>query len=295
MITVLGATGHTGKRAAEQLLKAGERVRALGRSAEKLAELERAGAETRAGDAGDAAFLTAAFRGADAVYVLLPSDVQAADYRAKQDRDSEAITAAVRDSGVRHVVLLSSLGAEQPAGTGPIAGLHALEERLRRVEGAHVLALRPGFFFENFFLSLGLVKHRGILGDAVGPDVVLPMIATRDIADVAARALAARDWQGFVVRELLGPRDLTHAEVARILGERIGRPDLAYVQVPYRDAIAALEQAGTSPSFARTYAEMAQAFNEGRVKPRAGRSPEATTPTRLEDFASELARAFQAM
>lgn len=61
------------------------------------------------------------------------------------------------------------------------------------------------------------------------------MIATRDIADVAARALRQRDWRGVVVRELLGERDLTFAEATRIIGARIGKPDLSYVQFPYAD------------------------------------------------------------
>jgi hypothetical protein len=52
-------------------------------------------------------------------------------------------------------------------------------------------------------------------------------------------------------------------------------------------------QAGLSESFARLYVEMTRAFNERTIKPR--RTPENTTPTRFEDFADELARAYQAM
>ena len=40
MITVMGATGHTGKKITQALLKAGEKVRALGRTESKLAELK---------------------------------------------------------------------------------------------------------------------------------------------------------------------------------------------------------------------------------------------------------------
>ena len=57
MITVMGATGNTGKKITEALLKAGEKVRALGRSESKLAELKRAGAEVVTRDTNDAAFL----------------------------------------------------------------------------------------------------------------------------------------------------------------------------------------------------------------------------------------------
>lgn len=292
MITVMGATGHTGRKITEVLLAAGEKVRALGRSKEKLAELERAGAETMSGDTSEAAFLTEAFRGAESVYTLLPTDRQAADYRGRQDREGEAIAQAVRESGVKYVVALSSLGGELPNGTGLIAGLHAQEERLKRLDGVNALILRPVSFFENFADYFGLIKDQGITADSVVPDLAVPMVGTRDVADVAAKALRARDWKGVVVRELLGPRDLSYAEATLILGERIGQPDVRYIQVPYEEMAGSLVAAGLSKSFAREYVEMTRAFNEGRVQPREGRSPENTTPTRFEDFAAELARAY---
>lgn len=294
MITIMGATGHTGQKITETILNAGETVRALGRSKSKLAELKNAGAEVFIGDATDAAFLTDAFRGADAVYTLLPTDRRAPDYRAEQDRQGEAIVKAIRASGVRYVVALSSLGADLSEGTGVIAGLHAQEERLKQIESTNVLLLRPVSFFENFYDAIGVIKHEGINVDSVEPDFAVPMIATRDIVEVAANALKARDWQGVVVRELLGPRDLSYAEATRIIGERIGKPDLAYVQVSYADMARALVQAGLSESFADLYVAMTRAFNEGIIQPRKGRTPENTTPTRFEDFADELASACEA-
>ena len=81
----------------------------------------------------------------------------------------------------------------------------------------------------------------------------------------------------------------------RILGERIGKPDLQYVQFPYEDQARALVQAGMSDSFANLYVEMTRAINEEKIKPLKGRTPENTTLTRFEDFAEELARAYEAM
>jgi uncharacterized protein YbjT (DUF2867 family) len=230
----------------------------LGRSEGKLAALKRAGAEVPAGDTNDATFLTKAF--------------------------------AIRDCGVRYIVALSSLGADLTEGTGVIAGLHAHEERLKQLKGVNVLLLRPVSFFENFYETLGLIKHEGINGDSVAADLAVPMVATRDIADAAAKALKARDWKGVVVRESLGPRDLSYSEAAQILGERIGKPDLQYVQLSYADEEKALVQAGMSESFANLYVEMTRSFNERIIKPQ--RTPQNTTATRFEDFAGELARAY---
>jgi uncharacterized protein YbjT (DUF2867 family) len=272
----------------ERLLEAGSEVRALGRSTERLAGLVAQGAEAAVGEATDADHLTDAFSGADAVYTLIPPSVVVEDYPAFQDQAGEAIVRAIREAGVRRAVFLSSVGADQPAGTGPIAGLHRQEGRLRSLEGVDVLALRPGFFFENHLETLGLIKHQGINGSAVAPDTSLPMIATSDIAEAAAQALLAGDFSGFVVRELLGPRDLTMAEANGIIGDAIGKPDLPYVQFPYEDFEASLVQMGISASIAALYSEMARAFNEGAVRSLEGRSAANTTPTSFEAFAAEV-------
>jgi uncharacterized protein YbjT (DUF2867 family) len=293
-IAVMGATGNTGRKITETLLKAGQKVRALGRSEEKLAELNKAGAEVLAGDTNDPAFLAKAFHGSGAVYTLLPTDQRGPDFRAEQDRQGEAIVKAIRESGVRYVVALSSVGAHLSEETGVIAGLHAQEERLKKIAGINLLLLRPVSFFENFYTSLAMIKQEGINGDSVAADLAIPMVATRDIAEAAAEALKARDWKGVVVRDLLGLRDLSYSEATRILGERIGKPDLEYVQLSYADEANALVQAGFSESFANLYVEMTRGFNEGTVKPR-GRTAENTTPTRFEDFANELARAYAMM
>lgn len=294
MITVMGATGHTGGAVARQLLAAGEEVRALGRSEERLVAIADAGADPLSGNAADVAFLTRAFSGADAVYTLLPFDLQAPDHLVAQQVLGEAIVQAVRDTGVRHVVALSSLGAEHPSGTGLIESLHGQEQRLRTLTETNVLILRAGLFFEGFADALPRIEDEGVYADSVAPDVPLPTIATSDIAGAAARALAARDWKGYVVRELLGPRDVTHAEAAAIIGERLGRPGLPYVWVPDADMVGALVDSGASEDVARRYVAMTRAFNDGTVSSLAGRSAATTTPTRLEDFVDDLVRVQQA-
>jgi uncharacterized protein YbjT (DUF2867 family) len=295
MITVMGATGQTGGATARALLAAGEHVRALGRSQDRLADLAAAGAETRAGDAADTGFLADAFRGADAAYVLLPIAPEAPDWRAHQARLGDAIVRAVRDAGVPHVVAVSSVGADVSGGTGFLTGLFAQEQRLRTLtDVASVLALRPGSYFENAYGWLPGIAELGVMADTVAPDAPLPMVATVDVGTAASRALLARDWAGFAERELLGPRDLTYAEVATILGDALGRPGLPYVQIPEDDLVGALLAAGWSADAARLQVEMNRAFSEGRVASRQGRTPETTTPTRFEDVAAEVAAAFAA-
>lgn len=295
MIAVMGASGHIGGRIAEKLIAAGEKVRVLGRSADRLARFESQRAEVQTVEAADAKALARALRGADGVFTLIPPDFRSSDYRGLQDRLGDATVEALRESGVGRVVFLSSVGADVPKGTGPIAGLHDQEERLRKLDNAQVLVLRPGYFFENFYGNLGLIRQQGINGGATAPDVPIAMIATRDIGDAAAEALHARDFEGFVVRELLGERDLTLAEATSILGAAIGKPGLKYVQFPRADSVKAMVSMGIAENVAESYAEMADALSRGKVKSLEGRRPENTTPTSFEEFVPELAKAYQAM
>jgi uncharacterized protein YbjT (DUF2867 family) len=295
MITVMGATGNTGRKITELLLEAGEEVRALVRSPEKLAELDALGAEIVAGDVRDAAYLASTFAGADAVYTLTAFDPTLPDYHADQDRRGEAIASAIRESGVRHVVALSSIGGELASGNGFIASLHRQERRLRALDRVNLMILRPGAFFEGFYAALDTIRHEGVVADSVAPEARVPMIATADIAAVAARALRERNWSGVVVRELIGPGDLTYTEAAAAIGAAIGQPDLQYVQLPDEELVAILTNAaGFSPDFAALFVEFNQALSEGRLHPLEGRNESNTTPTEFEEFSAELAHAYAA-
>ena len=296
MITVMGASGHTGGEVARRLLRAGRPVRAVGRSAARLAALAAAGAEVCAGDAADPAFLTAAFRGADAVYAMLPFDPAEPDHLGSQRRLGEATVAALRAAAVPAAVALSAVGAGQPAGarTGFIASLHEQETRLGRLAGAgtDVLLLRPGLYFESLTAALPAIAAQGFNADAVDPDVPLPAVAAEDVGAAAAAALLARDWQGVAVRELLGPRDLTYREATRIIGAAIGRPDLAYVQLPDAAMAAALVAAGYAPAAAALHVETARAFNDGTVAAAGARSAANSTGRTFEAFvAAQVAAA----
>lgn len=296
MITVMGATGRTGSRICQTLLEAGIPVRALGRNAERLAPLAAAGAQVAVGEPSDAAFLTEAFQGAEALYTLLAYGPDTEDYRQQQAAQGEAIVQAIRASGVRRVVFLSSVGAEVPAGTGPIISLHDQEHRLHQLPPeVEVLMLRSGALFENLYRALEIVRAFGCYSDAVAPDVPVPMVATQDVADAAARALLSLDWQGRVTREVLGQRDLSYAEATRLLGAAIGRPELPYVVVPPLELASALREAGYSASVAACYAELGEAISTGRVRAREARSARNTTATPFEDFAQAWAEAYRAL
>src|SRR5271169_6663996 len=193
MIVVTGATGRTGRVVAETLLAKGEKVRVVGRDAQKLAPLVERGGETFVGNVEDVVSMTAAFEGATAVYLVLPEDVSQQDLRAHQERVSGAYAGAISNAGVRFAVDLSSLGAKHAEKTGPIVGLHNHEQKLDRVAGLNVLHLRAAYFMENLFLSMEPLRSMGMLPGGLRADVPMPWIATKDIGAYAAKRLAARD------------------------------------------------------------------------------------------------------
>jgi uncharacterized protein YbjT (DUF2867 family) len=288
MYVVLGATGNTGSVISNSLLLKGEKVRVVGRDAARLQRFVRKGAEAFTANVSDAAALTDAFNGARAAYLMLPPSMTSQDYRADQERESDAIAKAVKDSGLRYAVHLSSYGAHVPAGTGPIAGLHASEQKLNAISGLNVLHLRAGYFMENNLAAISMIHGMGMFGHALLPDLKLPMIATRDIGDYAARRLLDLDFSGRQTRELLGERDLSMTEATAVIARGIGKPDLRYVQFPYEEVQQVLLQMGIPPKTAALFIEMYKAINAGVVAPQEARSLENTTPTSFEKFVQDV-------
>jgi uncharacterized protein YbjT (DUF2867 family) len=288
MYVVLGATGNTGSVISNSLLLKGEKVRVVGRDATRLQRFVRKGAEAFTANVSDAAALADAFKGARAAYLMLPPSMTSQDYRADQERESDAIAKAVRESGLRYAVHLSSYGAHVPEGTGPIAGLHSSEQKLNAISALNVLHLRAAYFMENNLAAIGMIHGMGMFGHALLPDLKLPMIATRDIGDYAAERLLNLDFSGKQTRELLGERDLSMNEATAVIARGIGKPDLRYVQFPYEEVQQVLLQMGIPPKTTALFIEMYKAINAGVVAPQEPRSPENTTPTSFEKFVQDV-------
>jgi uncharacterized protein YbjT (DUF2867 family) len=287
MFVVLGASGHTGEIVARNLLNAKQKVRVVGRNAENLKPLASLGAEVFIADMTDASSLTNAFKGADTAYLLIPPSATSNDYRAFQDKVSNAITAAVEKANLKKAVSLSSIGADKPGSTGPVVGLYNLEQKLNRIDGLNVLHLRAGYFMENTLPQVGVIRSMGFAAGPVRPDLKLTMIATRDIGAAAADALLKGDFQGKQTRELHGQRDISYAEVASIIGKAIGKTSLNYVQPPDDQVRAGMTQSGLTRDMADLLLEMVSAMNSGYMKPLEPRSAQNTTRTSYETFVAE--------
>src|SRR5271163_1741305 len=281
---ILGASGNTGSIIADFLLSKGKKVRVVGRDAGRLQRFVRKGAEAFTADLSDAAALTKALSGARAAYLLLPPIVS----RVEQEQQSDAIAKAVKESGLRYAVHLSSYGAHVPEGTGPVTGLHSSEQKLNAISDLNVLHLRAAYFMENNLAAIDMIRGMGLFGHALLPDLKLPMIATRDVGDYAAQRLLHLDFSGKQTRELLGERDLSMTEVTAVIARGIGKPDLRYQQLSYDQVQQALTDLGVPSKGAALYVEMYKAINEQVVVALEPRSPENTTSTSFESFVQDV-------
>jgi uncharacterized protein YbjT (DUF2867 family) len=283
----MGASGNTGHILAANLLTRGEKVRVVGRNSAHLQPLASKGAESFIADATDASALTKAFHGADSAYVMIPPNITSKDPLGYSNRVSDAIAAAIKNSGTKKIVALSSIGAELPSGTGPVVGLHNLEQKLNQIPSANVLYLRAGYFMENTLPQANAIHQMGSAAGPLRSDLKIPMIATRDIGTAAADLLLHPTTSGKQTHELLGERDLSYNEVASVIGKAIGKPDLKYVQLPDDQFRGALVQVGMSEPMANLLLEMSQALNAGTMHALESRNARNTTPTSYETFVSE--------
>lgn len=288
MYTILGATGNVGSVITRALLEKGEKVRAVGRNAGRLQPFVRRGAEAFVGDVADAEGMTRALTGARAAFLMIPPCVTSPDYRATQEKTSDAFGAAAKNSALQYAVNLSSYGAQVPAGTGPIGGLHNSEEKLNAIDKLNVLHLRAGYFFENHLAGIQMIQMMGIFGGALRGNLKIPMIATRDIGAYAAERLLKLDFNGKQTQELLGQRDLTLQEVVVVIAKGLRKPDLRYVQFPFDQVEKVLEQMGAPAKTVASFIELFQAINNGIVTTTETRSPANTTPTSIETFVKEV-------
>jgi uncharacterized protein YbjT (DUF2867 family) len=288
---ITGATGNTGKPLAHALLDAGKSVRIITRDAAKAQDLVDKGAVLVLGSSTDPAVLNAAFAGATAVYFMIPPNGSAPDFRAYQAAAAQAAAEALQANRVPYAVTLSSVGAHLPEGAGVVQGLQIMESTLNALSETHVLHLRPGYFMENLLGQIGGIKAQGALAAAVNADKPFRMIATQDIAAYAAQRLLALDWSGTGnFQHLIGPGDVSYSEVTGLIGEAIGRSDLAFYQVSPADFHNFITNVwGASTNFADNMVEFTKALNDGRIEEKA-RLDALHAPTTIQEFLASTFR-----
>ena len=292
-IILTGSLGNISRPLAINLIAQGHQVTVVSSNNEKSAEITSLGATPAIGSVNDEDFLTTTFSTADLVYLMVPNDFSTSDLKGHIREIGQHYINAIQKANVKKVVLLSSIGAHLDEGTGPIAGLAAVEKLFRKLTAIDILFLRPAYFYNNLYANIDMIKHMGIIGANYGADQQMVMVDPQDIAAIAAEKINAGFSGLQTVYIASDKRSLK--EVAEQLGKAIGKPELPWVAFEDSQSFDGMVQAGLSEEMAKNYVEMGTAirsailwedFDLNKVVPEG--------KTKLEDFAIKFARAYQA-
>ena len=292
---ITGGAGNISKPLAVQLLKAGHQVTVIGRNAANLKELTEAGINTAIGSVEDVDFLTKTFTGADAVYTMVPPIHATTDWKVQISKIGQIYTAALKASGVKYVVNLSSIGAHLPDGVGPVSGLYRVEQSLNTLTDVNIKHLRPSYFYNNLLANIGMIKGMGIIGGNFAvAEGRFPIVAPADIADVAADELLGLSFRGHSIRYIASD-EVSTSQIASVLGTAIGKPDLAWVQFTDEQALSGMLQAGLPEEMAKNYTEMNHSLNSGDMSAEYfTHRPTTLGKIKLADFAKTFASVYNA-
>ncbi|OUJ72797.1 NmrA family NAD(P)-binding protein [Hymenobacter crusticola] len=260
-ITTAGSLGHVAKPVVEKLLAAGHHVTVITSTADRKGEIEALGAVAAVGSLSDADFLTQAFRGADAVYAMVPPAMGTSNLIQNIAVAGQAYAQAIRTAEVPRVVMLSSVGADAAAGTGPVQGVHRIEQLFQQLAGVNVTVLRSGFFYVNFLRDIPLIKNMNLFGNNYGGDIKLALTHPEDVATAVTEELQ-RAGNGFEIKYIVSTI-ATGNEVAALFGPAIGKPDLAWTAIPDEQLQQGMLAAGLSAELAGLITELGQGVRAG--------------------------------
>jgi uncharacterized protein YbjT (DUF2867 family) len=289
-ITLTGSLGNISKPLTEILVKAGHQVTVISSNANRAEEIKVVGATPAIGQITDVAFLTQAFKGADAVYTMVPPNFGATEWKNYIAGIGQNYADAITAAGVTKVVNLSSIGAHLEDGTGPVTGIHRVEEIYNKLDGVAIKHLRPGFFYTNFYANVDMIKHANIIGSNFGADTNMVLVHPNDIAAVVAEELQS-DFTGKSVRYIASD-EKTAGDVAKALGTAIGKPELPWIEFTDADNIAGAIGAGLPEEIATNYTEMGTSVRSGKMFEDYFKNKPILGKTKLADFAKEFAKTF---
>jgi len=286
-IVVTGSLGNISKPLAQELVQKGYSVTVVSSKAERIKDIEALSAKPAIGSVKDVHFMTETFMDADAVYCMNPPDFTAPDQIVYYQNIGTCYAKAIEKSGIRRVVYLSSYGAHLPSGTGFITGSYKTEKILDAVPGISLTHIRPTYFYYNLLGFIPMIKALSYMGSVYGGSDKLAMVSPKDIALAVAEEISALNNVKKV--RYVTSDDRACNEIASVLGNAIGLPDLKWNILPKEQVKQSLMSAGTPKNAAENLIELGQAVHTSILredyelnKPEFGKIP-------LEDFAKEFA------
>ena len=296
-IIITGSIGNIGKPLTKELVEKGHAVTVISSKAERQKDIEALGAKAAIGTMQDPDFLSATFKGADIVYLmetwegigsLFDKDV---DFEAGMRQIGNNYKQAVEQSGVKRVVHLSSIGAHSEKGYGSLSVHYRVENILNQLPNdVSIKFMRPVGFFTNIFRSMQTIKAQAAVISNHGGDDKEPWVSPLDIASAIAEEMEL-PFAGRTIRYIASD-EVSPNEIAKVLGEAIGNPELKWLVIPDEQLLNGMLGAGINPQLANGMVEM-QASQRSRLlyedyyrnKPTLGK-------VKLKDFAKDFAQVY---
>ena len=292
-VTLTGSLGNVGRILTEKMASQGHEVKVVTSNDQRAAEIERLNAIPLVGSIEDYEFIKDAFAGSDAVYLMIPPNFQATDLKQYIRTVGGQYANALKETKVKYAVNLSSIGSHLENGLGPTGSNFYVEQKLNELENVNVLHLRPGMFLTNFYGAAPMIKHHNTLGNNFNGSVPLPLTHPKDIAEAAFKALNKLSFSGKKIQYVVSD-EKNGFEIARILGNAVGRPGLNWSECSDDQLLGTLVQNGFSEQMAKVYmVEIGVALREGRFMEDYNENKSLSVGgTTLQDFAREFSTAY---
>nr|WP_067059408.1 NAD(P)H-binding protein [Mucilaginibacter sp. L294] len=303
-IIVTGSLGNISLPLTETLVKQGHTVTVVSSDPKKQAAIETLGAIPAIGSIADVAFLTDTFKGADAVYTMIPLSFTEPDLGAYMRRMAQNYAEALKAAGTKRIVVMSGWAADLVKGENIEHIFNGLD--------ASITIMRPGSFYTNFYQSIDLIKGKGFIGKFLtlrysglwalltgktgllmgnyGGDDRIVFVSPRDIADAVAEELLLLPQEKTI--RYVGSEEMTCNEAARIIGTAIGKPWLKWMLLSDKEMLQGLKMAKLPEKLAETLVEMQAAMHSGKTLENFHQNKPKMGKVKLADFAKEFAAVY---
>lgn len=296
-ITLTGSLGRIGEPLTKTLISQGHTVTVISSKHKRKAAIVALGATAAIGDLNDINLLASTFTGSDVAYVMAPP----ANYfdpeldLLKYFRGlGHSFAAAAKQSGVKRIINLSSIGAHMDGGNGILKGTYHVEQSLNSLPAdVNICHIRPTSIYYNLFGFTEVIRYQDRIASNLGPDDVNVHVATEDIAAEVADEIN-NPTRGRSVR-YVASEEATGKEVATTLGVAIGKPDLRWVEISDEAYARSLIEVGMQPAIAHGLTEMYAAIRTGKLYEHYRSHPPSTLGNvKLKDFAKTFAVIYNA-
>ena len=295
-IVLTGSLGHISKPLTAELVQKGHSVTVISSHAERQSAIEALGARAAIGTMEDAHFLTKTFTGSDIVYLMEALGAGSffdhdLDYAATINKIGNNYKQAIQQSGVKRVVHLSSIGAHTDKGNGMLALHYNVENILKQLaDNVSIKFMRPVGFYINMFAFIPNIKTQNAIVQNYGGDEKEPWVSPLDIATVIAEEME-KPFDGREIRYIASD-EASPNEVAKILGEAIGKHGLKWQEIPDEQMLNGMRTSGMNPEIAKGLVEMNAGRRSGVLYEDYNRHKPALGKVKLKDFAKEFAAIF---